>query len=131
MKLLQFFKRPTGEAKAVSFRRKFLGQCSPDPAAGPDNDGFFWGTIVRWCWGHRLAPFRRMKGKEFFDGTVVGFFDIVRKVTGGQLILIAVISDALTADPFTGAGLVGTIAMLLIRLDLAFHPVRPLRSVSL
>jgi len=62
-----------------------------------------------------------MKRKEFFDGTVVCLFDIVRKITGGQLILTSVVSYTLATDPFARARVVGAIAAFFINLDLAFH----------
>jgi len=62
-----------------------------------------------------------MKLQEFFYRAIIGLFNIVWKITGGQLILGPVVSHALAADSFAGAGVVGTIATLLVGLDLAFH----------
>jgi hypothetical protein len=62
-----------------------------------------------------------VKGEEFLDGSVISFFDVVGKITGGQLVLTPVVGHALTADPLAGAGIIGAIAMLLIGFDLAFH----------
>jgi len=62
-----------------------------------------------------------MDRNEFLYGTIIRAFNIIRKITGGQLILFAMISDALAADPFTRAGFVGAIAKLLVLFDPAFH----------
>ena len=62
-----------------------------------------------------------MKRKKFFHRPVICFFDVLGKITGGQLVLTPVVSHAFTADPFPGTGLVGTVAALLVDLDLAFH----------
>ena len=62
-----------------------------------------------------------MKRKEFFDGTIVCLFDIVGKITGGQLVLTSMVSHTLATDPFARARVVGAIAAFLIDLNLAFH----------
>ena len=62
-----------------------------------------------------------MKRQEFFHGAVVGLFDVVGEITGGQLVLAPVVSYALTADPLARTGIVRTIAAPLIDLDFAFH----------
>ena len=62
-----------------------------------------------------------MEREEFLHGPVVGFFNILGKIAGGQLVLAPVVRDALTADPFARARVVGAIATLLVGLDTAFH----------
>ena len=62
-----------------------------------------------------------MKREKFLHRPVISSFDILGKITGGQLVLTPVVSHALTTDPFAGARVVGTIATLLVDLDLAFH----------
>jgi hypothetical protein len=61
------------------------------------------------------------KRKEFFYGTVVRLFDVLREITGRQLILAPVISHAIAADPFARARIVRAITAFLVNLDLAFH----------
>jgi hypothetical protein len=68
-----------------------------------------------------------MEGKEFLHRAVVGFFNIIGKITGGQLILAPVVRDAFAADPFAGTGVVRTIAAFLVDLELAFHRQHYLR----
>jgi hypothetical protein len=62
-----------------------------------------------------------VKGQVFFDRAIVGLFNVVGKITGGQLVLTAVVGDAFAADPFARAGVVGAITVFFINLGLAFH----------
>jgi hypothetical protein len=66
-----------------------------------------------------------LEGKEPLDRPVVGLFNIIGKIAGGQFVLIPVISHAIAADPFTGTRLIGTIASFLINCNLAFHGSTP------
>jgi hypothetical protein len=62
-----------------------------------------------------------VKGQEFFNRAIVGLFDVVGEITGGQLVLTPVVIDALTADPLAGARFIRAIAVFFIDRDLAFH----------
>lgn len=72
-----------------------------------------------------------MKLQKFGDRTVVGPFDLVGKITGGQLMLTPVIGHTLATNPLAGARLVGAIAVFLIDRDLAFHPKIPHEDVCI
>jgi hypothetical protein len=52
-----------------------------------------------------------MNFQEFPDGSVIGFFYIIGKVTGGQLPLHPMVVQALTTVAFSWTSRIGTIAM--------------------
>lgn len=62
-----------------------------------------------------------MKCKKSLNGPIICFFDILRKITGGQLILTPVVGYALTTNPFARTGVVGAIAMFLVDFGMTFH----------
>ena len=62
-----------------------------------------------------------MKFEKFLYRTVVGFFNVVRKITGRQLVLISMVSHALAANPLAGARFVGAITVLFVGFELTFH----------
>jgi len=63
-------------------------------------------------------------GKDLYKLTkraVVGLLYRRGKHTGGKLVKLQVVSDALTALTLSGAGLIGTRAFCFIYFNLAFH----------
>jgi hypothetical protein len=58
---------------------------------------------------------------KMLKGTVKGRFSIVGEGTGWKLAHSQMITDAVTADPFSGTGGIGTIAILQISFFFTFH----------
>ncbi len=58
---------------------------------------------------------------EILYTTIVGLFDVIRKITGRKLIIILMIRYALATYAFSAARLITTVAYLLILAYLTFH----------
>jgi len=56
-------------------------------------------------------------------GAVIGGFRVVGEGAGGQLAHLQVISDAVTANPFSGAWGIGAIAVLQVAVLFTVHKV--------
>jgi len=72
-----------------------------------------------------------MHAEKCFEGTVVGSFNLIRKKARRDLALATVVGQALAADPFPRAGLVGTVAVFFIGCNLAFHKIHNLSIFGL
>ena len=56
-----------------------------------------------------------------FKGAVVGSFRVLWKTAGGQLPLLYMIGEAVTADAFSAAGIIRAVAPVKILLFFAIH----------
>lgn len=58
-------------------------------------------------------------------GAVVGSFRVLWETAGGQLPLLYMIGEAVTADAFSTAGIIRAVAPVEVRLFFAFHTFHP------
>ena len=52
-----------------------------------------------------------IRADEVGDGAIVGALHVIRKVAGRQLAFGAVVGETIAAEPFSGARLVGAVAL--------------------
>jgi hypothetical protein len=56
-----------------------------------------------------------------FKRAIVGFFRVLRKAATGELSHFQMIGNTLATDPFSGAGLIGTVTFFKVLLPITFH----------
>ena len=63
-----------------------------------------------------------------FKRAIVGFFRGLRKTAPGELSHFQMIGNTLTADSFSGTGLIGAVTLFEVLLTITFHVSLPLHS---